>query len=83
VEKQDGYAVASEREVTLAGFAAFLDPPKEGISAVLDALKANGVSVVIMTGDNQYVTQKVATMSGWLPTASSPASSWTRWTMPP
>jgi Mg2+-importing ATPase len=60
VEKQDGYAVASEREVTLAGFAAFLDPPKEGISAVLDALKANGVSVVIMTGDNQYVTQKVA-----------------------
>ena len=46
--------------MTLAGFAAFLDPPKEGILAVLDALKKNGVSVVIMTGDNQYVTQKVA-----------------------
>jgi Mg2+-importing ATPase len=60
VEKQDGYAVASEREMTLAGFAAFLDPPKDGIPAVLEALKANGVSVVIMTGDNQYVTQKVA-----------------------
>src|SRR5581483_8206788 len=26
----------------------------------LEALKQNGVSVVIMTGDNQYVTQKVA-----------------------
>ena len=27
---------------------------------VLEALKQNGISVVIMTGDNQYVTQKVA-----------------------
>jgi Mg2+-importing ATPase len=60
VEKQDAYAVSAEREMTLAGFAAFLDPPKEGIVAVLQALKKNGVSVVIMTGDNQYVTQKVA-----------------------
>jgi Mg2+-importing ATPase len=60
VEKQDAYALAAEQEMTLAGFAAFLDPPKEGIVAVLEALKKNGVSVVIMTGDNQYVTQKVA-----------------------
>ena len=60
VEQQNGYALADEREMTLAGFAAFLDPPKEGIAAVLDALNKNGVSVVIMTGDNQYVTQKVA-----------------------
>jgi Mg2+-importing ATPase len=60
VERQGSYAVAAEQEMTLAGFAAFLDPPKEGIPAVLDALSKNGVSVVIMTGDNQYVTQKVA-----------------------
>jgi Mg2+-importing ATPase len=60
VEQQDAYALAAEQEMTLAGFAAFLDPPKDGIVAVLEALKKNGVSVVIMTGDNQYVTQKVA-----------------------
>ena len=60
VSKQDVYHVAAETDLTLAGFAAFLDPPKEGIPAVLDALKHNGVSVVIMTGDNQYVTQKIA-----------------------
>jgi Mg2+-importing ATPase len=60
VEQQNGYALADEREMTLAGFAAFLDPPKEGIATVLEALNKNGVSVVIMTGDNQYVTQKVA-----------------------
>lgn len=60
VDMQDAYALAAEQDMTLTGFAAFLDPPKEGIHSVLDALKQNGISVVIMTGDNQYVTQKVA-----------------------
>jgi Mg2+-importing ATPase len=60
VEKQDVYTMAAERDMTLVGFAAFLDPPKEGILSVLEALKQNGVSVVIMTGDNEYVTRKVA-----------------------
>ncbi len=60
VPKQEAYRSTAEQGMTLAGFAAFLDPPKEGISAVLAALKQNGVSIVIMTGDNQYVTQKIA-----------------------
>ncbi|MGZ7039648.1 MAG: magnesium-translocating P-type ATPase, partial [Thermoanaerobaculia bacterium] len=60
VDKQDVYTVAAERGMTLVGFAAFLDPPKDGILPVLEALKENGVSVVVMTGDNEYVTRKVA-----------------------
>ncbi len=60
VQKQDAYTVAAEDAMTLVGFAAFLDPPKEGVLAVLQALKQNGISVVVMTGDNQYVTQKIA-----------------------
>jgi P-type Mg2+ transporter len=60
MEKQDVYTVAAEHDMTLAGFAAFLDPLKEGVLSVLNALKQNGISVVIMTGDNQYVTQKIA-----------------------
>jgi P-type Mg2+ transporter len=60
VDKQDAYTTADEKNLTFAGFAAFLDPPKEGIPAVLEELQRNGVSVVIMTGDNQYVTQKIA-----------------------
>ena len=58
--KQDVYTVAAEHAMTLVGFAAFLDPPKEGVLSVLNALKQNGISVVVMTGDNQYVTQKIA-----------------------
>ena len=60
VERQDAYTLAVEHDMTLIGFAAFLDPPKEGIHSVLEALKQNGISVLIMTGDNQYVTQKIA-----------------------
>jgi Mg2+-importing ATPase len=60
VQKQDAYTVAAEHAMALVGFAAFLDPPKEGVLAVLQALKQNGISVVVMTGDNQYVTQKIA-----------------------
>ena len=60
VEKQDVFTVAAEKSMTLVGFAAFLDPPKEGVLSVLNSLKQNGISVVVMTGDNQYVTQKIA-----------------------
>jgi len=60
VEKQDAYTLATEHAMTLVGFAAFFDPPKEGVLSVLKALKQNGISVVVMTGDNQYVTQKIA-----------------------
>jgi Mg2+-importing ATPase len=60
VDKQDTYTLAAEHDMELIGFAAFLDPPKEGILSVIDSLNKNRVSVVIMTGDNQYVTQKVA-----------------------
>ena len=60
VNKQDVYTLEAEHDMTLIGFAAFLDPPKEGVLSVLVALKQNGISVVIMTGDNQYVTRKIA-----------------------
>ncbi|HEX3107517.1 MAG TPA: HAD-IC family P-type ATPase, partial [Thermoanaerobaculia bacterium] len=60
VDENPAYTTAAERDMTLVGFAAFLDPPKEGVLAVLEALGQNGVSVVIMTGDNQYVTRKIA-----------------------
>jgi Mg2+-importing ATPase len=60
VENKEEYTVAAEHGMTLVGFAAFLDPPKERVALVLEALKQNGISVVIMTGDNQYVTQKIA-----------------------
>jgi Mg2+-importing ATPase len=42
-----------------AGFAGFLDPPKESAGAALAALKKSGVIVKIVTGDSDLVTQHV------------------------
>lgn len=82
VDKLEAYTLAAEHDLTLVGFAAFLDPPKEGVLSVLNALKKNGVSVVIMTGDNQYVTQKVAHDVGLEADRILTGTRLTRWRMP-
>jgi len=51
--------VGDETELVLAGFAAFLDPPKVSASKALAALVADGVAVKILTGDSEQVTQYV------------------------
>jgi P-type Mg2+ transporter len=53
------YTVVDESELTLAGFIGFLDPPKESAKPALAALAAQGVSVKILTGDNDLVTRKI------------------------
>ena len=52
-------AVGDESELVLAGFAAFLDPPKHGARAALAGLAADRVAVKIITGDNELVTQQI------------------------
>jgi Mg2+-importing ATPase len=51
--------VTDESELIFAGFAAFFDPPKVSSGPVLAALQASGVSVKILTGDNELVTRHV------------------------
>ncbi|PZP54138.1 MAG: magnesium-translocating P-type ATPase, partial [Azospira oryzae] len=56
---QGTYSVADERELTLIGYVAFLDPPKESTAAALQALAEHGVAVKVLTGDNELVTAKI------------------------
>ena len=51
--------VSDETELVLAGFAAFLDPPKESAASALAALKKVGVEIKIVTGDSDLVTRHV------------------------
>ncbi len=51
--------VGDESELVLAGFAAFLDPPKESAASALQALKRAGVAIKIVTGDSDLVTRHV------------------------
>jgi P-type Mg2+ transporter len=56
--------VSDETELVFAGFAAFLDPPKESAKVALAGLAADRVAVKILTGDNELVTQHVCTKLG-------------------
>ena len=56
--------VGDETELVFAGFAAFLDPPKESAKAALAGLAADRVSVKIATGDNELVTQHIFAQLG-------------------
>ncbi|MDB5958839.1 MAG: magnesium-translocating P-type ATPase [Massilia sp.] len=61
---QTTYAVADEAGLTLVGFIAFLDPPKDSAAPALKALAAHGIRVKVLTGDNEFVTAHVCTQVG-------------------
>jgi P-type Mg2+ transporter len=56
---KETYGVADESDLTLVGYVAFLDPPKETTAPALAALSDHGVAVKILTGDNELVTAKI------------------------
>ncbi|MGZ3290187.1 MAG: magnesium-translocating P-type ATPase, partial [Xanthobacteraceae bacterium] len=56
---QAAYSVADESGLTLLGYIAFLDPPKESAGAAIVALARKGVAVKILTGDNEVITRKI------------------------
>jgi Mg2+-importing ATPase len=58
------YSVADESDLTLIGYIAFLDPPKESTAPALKALAENGITVKILTGDNELVTSEVCRQVG-------------------
>src|SRR5262252_6731125 len=53
------YTVQDETDLVLSGYIAFLDPPKETARQAIAALRDHGVSVKIITGDNEVVTKKI------------------------
>jgi Mg2+-importing ATPase len=64
IDERSVYGSADERDLVLVGFAAFLDPPHEGVAETLRALGADGVEVKIITGDNDLVTRQICRQVG-------------------
>lgn len=58
--------IRDEMALVFAGFAVFEDPPKESAGAAMRALDEAGVSVIIVTGDNELVAQHVCRQVGVL-----------------
>jgi Mg2+-importing ATPase len=59
VDKRPAYSKADESELVLTGYLAFLDPPKDTAMKAIGVLGQHGVTVKVLTGDNDLVTRKV------------------------
>ena len=53
------YGKADEDDLILQGYVAFLDPPKETCSAAIADLQGHGITVKVITGDNDLVARKI------------------------
>lgn len=53
------YSKADECDLILKGYIAFLDPPKDTATLAIKALQVHGVSVKVVTGDNELVSRKI------------------------
>lgn len=58
------YSKADEHDLTLAGYVAFLDPPRDTATAAIRALQGHGVEVKVLTGDNELVARKICSEVG-------------------
>ena len=61
---QEHAGAEDEQGLVLAGFAAFLDPPRHDCREALSALAARGVAVKIITGDNERVARHLCATLG-------------------
>ncbi len=53
-----------ECDLVLKGYIAFLDPPKDSAARAISALQSHGLTIKVLTGDNDLVTRKVCRQVG-------------------
>ena len=54
------YEKEDEKDLSFYGFLAFLDPAKTSVTETLKRMRSMGISTKIITGDNAFVTEKIA-----------------------
>jgi Mg2+-importing ATPase len=58
-ERPLNYSVADENNMILTGFVGFLDPAKPSAKPSIEALRQLGITIKVLTGDNEVVTKKI------------------------
>ncbi|MGA2655471.1 MAG: magnesium-translocating P-type ATPase [Gammaproteobacteria bacterium] len=53
------YKIEDESELVLSGYIGFLDPPKASAKEAIHMLEEYGITVKVITGDNDIVTQRI------------------------
>jgi P-type Mg2+ transporter len=61
---REGLKREDERDLTLAGFLTFADPPVDDVAAAIYVLRTDGVRIKILTGDNELVTRHICERVG-------------------
>jgi Mg2+-importing ATPase len=64
VARPSGFTARDERELTLAGFVTFADHVLADAAGSIERLRADGVDVKILTGDNEVVSRHVCGLVG-------------------
>ncbi len=59
LEPTAAYSKEDGKDLILRGYVAFLDPPKDTARSAIAALQRDGVSVKVLTGDNELVSRKI------------------------
>ncbi len=60
IDTEKRYEPEDEANLKFQGFLAFLDPPRESAIGTLKRMRDLGISTKVITGDNAYVTEKIA-----------------------
>ncbi len=53
------YSIKDENNLVLTGFIGFLDPAKPSAKLAIQGLQKLGVSIKVLTGDNEIITKKI------------------------
>jgi Mg2+-importing ATPase len=53
------YSISDESNMIVAGFIGFLDPAKPSAKPSIEALQKLGITLKVLTGDNEIVTRKI------------------------
>ena len=61
---KDIFNKTDETNMTFLGLMGFLDPPKEDAKLTINSLKEYGINTKILTGDNYYATENIASNVG-------------------
>ncbi len=64
VSQPAGFSARDERDLTLVGFLSFADHVLAGVAGSIERLRADGVDVKILTGDNELVSRHVCGQVG-------------------
>lgn len=62
--KRETFARDDENDLVLLGYVAFLDPPKETSAEAIAALQQHGITVKVLTGDNEVVARTICEQVG-------------------